>query len=61
VCTAMGLYGLYRYHGLSKEKRAEADRVAVSFARELYGKALDQLTSQQVSRVNEVVKGHFAA
>jgi len=57
----MGLYGLYRYHGLSKEKRAEADRVAVSFARELYGKALDQLTSQQVSRVNEVVKGHFAA
>jgi hypothetical protein len=61
VAAALGLYGLWWYHSLSEEKRAEADRLAVQFARALYNKALDQLTSGQLSQVYELVKNRMAA
>jgi hypothetical protein len=59
LCAALGLYGLYWYDNLSKEEKKEADRLAMQYASQLYNKGLDQLTSQQMTRVNELVKGHF--
>jgi hypothetical protein len=61
VAAALGLYGLWWYHNLPKEEQAEADRLAVEYARKLYDKTLDQLTSHQLGRVYELVKGRFAA
>ena len=55
VCTALGLYGLYWYHNLTKEEQEEADRLACQYAQQLYSKGLDQLTSQQLSRVQESI------
>jgi hypothetical protein len=60
VCAALGLYGLYWYDGLSKDEKQEADQLAMQYASQLYNKGLDQLTSQQMSRVSELVKGHFS-
>ncbi len=60
LATALGLYGLYFYGNLSKEEQAEADRLAAEYARTLYSKGLDQLTSEQVRRVFELVKGRMA-
>jgi hypothetical protein len=61
VAAALGLYSMYWYENLDKEEKAEADRLAAEYARRLYSKGLDDLTSQQLSRVTELVKGRFAA
>jgi len=61
VCTALGLYGLYWYHNLTKAEQEEADRLACEYAQELYSKGLDQLTSQQLSRVQELVEARFVS
>jgi len=61
LATALGLYGLYWYENLSKEEKDEADRLSASYAKKLYGKGLDSLTAHQLSRVQSLVKGHFAA
>lgn len=61
ICTALGLWGLYWYTNLSKEEQAEADKLAADYSMKLYSKGLDQLTAHQMSRVSDLVKGHFAA
>jgi hypothetical protein len=61
LCAALGIYGLVWYHGLTKEEQQEADRLAAQYAWQLYNKGLDKLTSLQMRRVHELVKGHFAA
>ncbi len=61
IATALGLYTLYWYENLSKEEKQEADALAAEYARNLYGKGLDALTSAQLRHVQELVKGHFTA
>jgi len=61
LMAALGGYGLLWYHNLSKAEQAEADRMAANYARQLYSTSLDQLTSHQLKRVQELVKGRFAA
>ena len=61
LCSALGLYGLWWYTNLSKAEQEEADRLACQYAQQLYSKGLDQLTSQQLSRVQELVKARFKA
>jgi hypothetical protein len=56
VVTAIGGYTMFWYHRLSREEQQEADRLACEYARQLYNKALDQLTKEQVRRVYELVK-----
>ena len=61
IAAALGLYALYWYENLSKEDKEEADALAVEYAREVYNKGLNALTSAQLRHVQELVKGHFAA
>jgi hypothetical protein len=61
LVAAMGGYGLLWYHNLSKAEQAEADLRAADYATRLYSTSLDRLTSLQLKRVHELVKGHFAA
>jgi hypothetical protein len=60
ICAALGLYSLYWYENLSKEEKQEADRLASQYAMNLYNKGLDQLSKQQLGRVHDLVKRHFA-
>ena len=59
--VALGLYTLYWYENLSKEEKREADALAAEYARTVYDKGLNALTSAQLRHVQELVKGHFAA
>jgi hypothetical protein len=61
IAAALGLYGMYWYENLTKDEKEEADRLAAEYARRLYSKGINQLTSLQLSRVQALVKGHFAA
>jgi len=61
ICSALGLFGLWWYHGLTKAEREEADRLAYQYAEQLYGKALDKLTYSQLGRICELVKAHLKA
>ncbi len=61
ILAAFGLYGLYWYENLSKEDKAKADSLAADYASQIYGKGLSALTSAQLSHVQGLVKGHFAA
>ena len=61
VAAALGLYTLYWYENLSKEEKREADALAAQYARKVYDKGLNALTSAQLRHVQELVKGHFAA
>jgi hypothetical protein len=61
LLAAFGGYGLYWYHNLSKAEQAEADELAVDYARQLFDKGLDELTSHQLERVHDLVKRRFAA
>ena len=61
VSAALGLYGLCWYHNLDRAEQNEADGLASEFAMKLYKKGLHELTSQQMSWVNELVKGRVAA
>ena len=61
IAAALGLYALYWYENLSKEDKQEADALAAEYARKLYDKGLNALTSAQLGHVQQLVKGHFAA
>ena len=61
IAAALGLYTLYWYENLSKEEKREADALAAEYARTVYDKGLNALTSAQLRHVQELVKGHFAA
>ncbi len=59
VSAALGLWGLYWYHSLSKSEQAEADQAASELAMNLYSKGLHELTAHQMKWVNETIKGQF--
>ena len=52
-------YTLYWYTQLPAAEKAEADRLAVEYAKQLYSKALHELTSSQLGQVYNLVKKHF--
>ena len=60
IAAALGLYTLYWYENLSKEEKREADALAAEYARTVYDKGLNALTSAQLQHVQGLVKGHFA-
>jgi hypothetical protein len=60
VASALGLYTLYWYENLSREEKSEADALAAEYARKLYDRGLNALTSAQLRHVQELVKGHYA-
>jgi len=59
IATATGAYGLYWYHSLSKEEQEKADRTALGYAQELYGKGLSELTARQLQHVHDLVKKDY--
>jgi hypothetical protein len=59
LATATGAYGLYWYHSLTKEEQEKADRTALAYAKELYGKGLNQLTAKQLQHVHDLVKAEY--
>ena len=61
LVAAFGGYSLYWYHNLSKDEQGEADDLAVDYARQLFDKGLDELTSSQLGRVHDLLKNRFAA
>jgi hypothetical protein len=48
------------YDELSKEQKQEADRLAGNYARQIYGKAIDELSKDQAGHVARMTKQHFA-
>ncbi len=59
IASALGLYTLVWFERLSKEDKEKANELACQYARKLYNTGVDQLTSHQLSRVNDLVKAHF--
>ena len=51
-----GTGALAWYSRLSQEEKDEADRKANEYARQLFNKALDELTARQATQVHERVK-----
>ena len=47
------------YSRLSQAKKDEADQKANEYARTLFHKALDELTTRQASQIHERVKGEL--
>jgi hypothetical protein len=47
------------YDTLSREEKAEANRLANKYAADLFGKSVEQLTQSQAARVHRLVQGHF--
>jgi hypothetical protein len=48
------------YYNLSERERKEADAIAMEFARDLYGVAVDQLTESQANQIHNLVRRRFA-
>ena len=48
------------YGQLSKEQKQEADRIAFNYAKEVFGKGLKELTSEQAKHVAMLTKRHFS-
>jgi hypothetical protein len=59
ICAALGLCGLCWYGNLTEEEQAEADRITATYAKRLYGKAVEELTERQSSQVARLTKQHF--
>ncbi len=51
AAIAGGSFALGWYFNLSKEKQEEANKIANSKAKELFGKAADQLASPEAEKV----------
>lgn len=56
-----GLYIPWCWRNLTKAEQDEASRLAGMCAKQVYGKELDQLTPEQIRRIRDLVKAHFAA
>jgi hypothetical protein len=54
-------YTLYWYEQLSAAEKAEADSLAIQYAKDLYSKALHELTTSQLGMVHRLVKDHFTS
>ena len=61
LSAARGLDELLWYHNLSEIERAEADRLAGVYARNICRKALDELSACDLRLINEIVQANFAA
>jgi len=48
------------YDDLTKEQKQEADRLAASYAKQIYSKALTELSKEQANHVARLTKQHFA-
>lgn len=59
ICTALGLGGMYWYGNLTEEAQAQADQIAATYAKRLYGTAVEELTELQCSHVAYLTKQHF--
>lgn len=47
------------YLQMPESEQAAADRLAMEYARELFGKAVDQLTVGEARQVHSLVRQHF--
>jgi hypothetical protein len=47
------------YEQLSKEQKQAADRLAAHYAKQVYSKAIDELTKDQANHVARLTKQHF--
>ena len=47
------------YDKLNKEQKETANRIAMNYAWQLYGKAVNELTKDQASHVARLTKQHF--
>jgi hypothetical protein len=47
------------YMELSEEQQEEADRIAGSYARQLFGKSVKELTKEQAQHVAMLTQRHF--
>jgi hypothetical protein len=59
IAVVGGSGTLIWYQKLSKEEQQAADRIAMNYARQLYGKAVNELTKDQASYVASLTKQHF--
>jgi hypothetical protein len=59
VAAVVGGCTLLWYDSLSKAQQAEADRLAMEYARRLYRKALDELMAHEARHVHDLVKERF--
>lgn len=61
MLTALGVFTLAWYFKLPMAERAEADRLAIEYAKHLYGKGVHELTSHQMNWVHDLVKARVAS
>jgi len=59
ICAALGLCGLHWYGNLTEEEQAKADQITATYAKRLYGRAVEELTERQSSHVACLTKQHF--
>lgn len=57
--AALGTYLLVWYENLSREEKADADRLACEYAMQVYNRKLTQLSHPEKVYINELVKNHF--
>jgi hypothetical protein len=59
LASLLGVGTLVWYYNLSHDERAEADRLTARFARELYQKAVDDLSRSEARIVHDRVRAYF--
>lgn len=47
------------YDNLSQQEKDRANRLTMQYAKELFGKTVNELTSAEASRIHALVRGHF--
>ena len=47
------------YEQLSKEEQQEADRIACGYAKDIFGKAMKELTKAEANHVAQLTRQHF--
>ncbi len=60
IAIVGGGAALLWYDQLSKEEQQRADRIACGYARDVYGKAMKELTEAEASHVTMLTERHFA-
>jgi hypothetical protein len=59
ICAGLGLCGLYWYSNLTEEEQAQADQMAAKYAKEIYGRTVEELTERQNNHVARLTKQHL--
>ena len=57
--AALGTYVLVWYENLTKDEKAEADRIACDYAKQLYNLKLNQLSHSQKVTIHDLVRQRF--